>query len=214
MEEEKLEIEGYKPLRNDRNKDGGGIYIGILERLEYIYTVVEKKRDIEESLWLVINNTRMALRIGVIYAPQESRTVKEEYIKMYESINEQILAAKQKNQKLLLMGDFNCKIGGYIDGNNKEVSKSGPNFLQMLKSNKLFLLNGSEKCKGLWTRKEGDTRSILDYIIVDQEDECAVTEMLIDEERHYAPVRDEKSKDHVTSDHNTLLARFNWLFEE
>ena len=37
MEEEKLEIEGYKPLRNDRNKDGGGIYIGILERLEYIY---------------------------------------------------------------------------------------------------------------------------------------------------------------------------------
>ena len=112
------------------------------------------------------------------------------------------------------MGDFNCKIGGYIEGNNKEVSKSGPNFLQMLKSNKLFLLNGSEKCKGLWTRKEGDTRSILDYIIVDQEDECAVTEMLIDEERYYAPIRDEKSKDHVTSDHNTLLARFNWLFEE
>ena len=65
----------------------------------------------------------------------------------------------------------------------------------------------------MWTRK-GDTKSILDYIIVDQEDECAVTEMLIDEERHYAPVRDEKSKDHVTSDHNTLVARFNWLFEE
>ena len=133
---------------------------------------------------------------------------------MYESISEQILAAKQNNQKLLLMGDFNCKIGGYIEGNTKEVSKSGPNFLHMLKSNKLFLLNGSEKCKGLWTRTEGDTKSILDYITVNQEDEGAVTEMLIDEGRKYAPARDEKNKDHVTSDHNTILATFNWFFDE
>ena len=27
IDEEKLEIEGYEPFRNDRNKDGGGIYI-------------------------------------------------------------------------------------------------------------------------------------------------------------------------------------------
>ena len=62
--------------------------------------------------------------------------------------------------------------------------------------------------------QEGSTRSVLDYIAVNQEDECAITELVIDEGRQYTPVRAEKNKDHITSDHNTLLAKFNWLIDE
>ena len=43
------------------------------------------------------------IRIGVIYAPQESRTKISEYKKMYEKINEQVRMGKDKNQKILLM---------------------------------------------------------------------------------------------------------------
>ena len=83
--DETMEIEGYHLLRNDRNKDGGGIVIGVVERLKHITTIVEKKKDVEESLWVAVNNrTRTKLRVGVIYAPQECRTTAEEYIKMYE----------------------------------------------------------------------------------------------------------------------------------
>ena len=213
IEEEELKIEGYEWFRNDRNKDGGGIAIAMQKRVYDISTIVEKKRDVEEALWVVTDNTKIALRIGVIYAPQESRTGRDEYTKMYESINQQILAAKQKDQKLLLMGDFNCKIGTHIAGNTNEVTKSGRNFIHMIKSNKLVLLNGLEKCEGLWTREDGDTKSVLDYIMVNQEDESAITDVVIDEEKQYAPTREEKNKD-VTSDHNTMLAEFNWLFDE
>ena len=84
----------------------------------------------------------------------------------------------------------------------------------MLKDNKLLMINGTEKCSGLWTREENGSRSVLDYIAVNQEDEAAVLDMMIDERKEYAPTRSEKSKEHVTSDHHTLVAKFNWMIDE
>ena len=160
--------------RNDRDQDGGGVLIGIQKQLENIVTVVEKQHAVEENLWLVIDNNQVAIRVGVIYAPQESRTAKEAYEEMYQNIERQIVIAKQEKQKLLMMGDFNCKVGKVIKGNNAEVSKSGKIFNQMITRNKLLVLNSLESCKGIWTREEGGTRSVLDYIIVDQKDGSTV----------------------------------------
>ena len=39
MEKEILEIDGYTPLRNDRNKDGGGIIIYVENKLKHITTI-------------------------------------------------------------------------------------------------------------------------------------------------------------------------------
>ena len=162
--------------------------IAVQNKLEHIMTVVESKKEIEEALWIVINNKKTKLRIGVIYAPQESRTSKAQYKTMYESINDQILLAKQHEQKLLLLGDFNCKIGEHITGNTKEVTKSGRNFLKMVKNNKLTIVNTMEKCEGVWTRAEGQSKSVLDYMLVDAEEEQAVKKLLIDEKREFSPV--------------------------
>ena len=213
MDEEDLQIDGYKNLRNDRNKDGGGVLIAVQEKLYNITTIVEKMKDVEESIWVVINNTCTAIRIGLIYAPQESRTTKEEYQIMYENISKQITIAKEKEQKLLLMGDFNCKVGEIIVGNGKEITKSAKNFLKMIKSNKLTLLNAAEKCSGLWTRIEGTSRSVLDYVVTQKEDEHNFIEMRIDETKELAPTRDDNDGG-TTSDHNTIVAKFNWLVDD
>ena len=98
----------------------------------------------KKSLWIGIDNKQVAIRLGVIYTPQESRTSKEQYKEMYEHIDEQIMMAKQKNQKLLMMGDFNCKIGTVIHGNSTEVSLSGKMFKKMIARNKLLVLNTLE----------------------------------------------------------------------
>ena len=210
MEEEKIEVDGYDTsLRNDRDKDGGGILIGIQNQLKGIITVVEKHSGVEESLWITLDNKQVAIRLGVIYAPQESRTSKEKYKEMYEHLEEQILLAKQKNQKLLLMGDFNCKIGNVIKGNTTEVSLAGRIFNKMIEKNKLLVLNGLERCNGIWTREEGGSRNILDYVIIDQGDEDAVVDMTVDEKKEAAPTTMEGSK----SDHNVIMATLNWLIE-
>ena len=80
MEKEKIEIEGYyTDVGNDRNKDGRGILVGVQNQLKSIITVVEQHQGVEESLWFTLDNNQVAVRIGVIYAPQKSRTSKEGY---------------------------------------------------------------------------------------------------------------------------------------
>ena len=74
---------------------------------------------------------------------------------MYHGIENQILLAKQNKQKLLMLGDFNCKVGQSIKENTVEVSKSGKIFNKMVEKNQLVVVNAMEKCRGTWTRKEG-----------------------------------------------------------
>ena len=41
----KLDLDGYEPFRNDRNDEGGGIYVGVRKELKYITTEVKKTKD-------------------------------------------------------------------------------------------------------------------------------------------------------------------------
>ena len=95
-EKEKLEIEGYKMLRNDRNEEGGGVMVAVKEKYKNIVIEVSREKDMEESLWMVFGS-REKMRIGVVYAPQESRTIKKELKKMYVRIEEQLEEARKKN---------------------------------------------------------------------------------------------------------------------
>ena len=161
----------------------------------------------------MIDNKQVAIRVGVIYAPQESRTSKDKYKEMYKSIGEQILLAKQNNQKLMMLGDFNCKIGQVIKGNNAEISMAGKMFNKMIEKNKLLVLNSMDSCVGTWTREEGETKSVLDYLVINQKDEKAVKGMIVDEGKEFAPTTTDPKKDSTTSDHNALIAKLDWLIE-
>ena len=72
--------------------------------------------DPAEQLWVKITNQRIKIRIGLIYAPQESRTKKEKLQPMYEKIRQQIEKGKVSKEKTIVLGDFNCKIGAEVKG--------------------------------------------------------------------------------------------------
>ena len=120
--------------------------------------------------WMVVDNTKIKIRIGVVYAPQESRTKKKQYKELYERVEKQIDEARERGQKLMILGDFNCKIGDAIPGNKPEVSKSGKLMKQMVKKQKLSILNSIDVCEGTWTRTEGDSKSIIDYVLMWKEE--------------------------------------------
>ena len=213
LEKEGLKIEGYELYRNDRDNFGGGILIGVRIELEGVCTIVEKSKDVGEMLWVAIDNNRVKLRIGAVYAPQESRTSKERLKQMYEKVGEQVLKAKEKQQSTVILGDLNCKIGDVIKGNRPEVTKGGKLLLKFVKNNDLLILNQSEKCRGLWTRCEGISTSVLDYFIIDNESSTAFETMLIDEEREFSPASYDQNV--ITySDHNIMIAKFNWIVME
>ena len=167
-EAEDLKLDGYEVYRNDRNNEGGGVLIAVRTEIENICTIVHKGSNVGEMLWVVMDNGKAKVRIGVVYAPQESRTSKEQLETMYEEINDQILQARERHQRLLLMGDFNGKIGDVVRGNKSEVTTSGRLLLKLAKQENLAILNTLEVCNGTWTRTEGDSRSVIDYILMDK----------------------------------------------
>ena len=103
---------------------------------------------------------------------------------MYEDIRQQIKIGKEEKQQILIIGDFNAKIGEAVEGNKTQVTKGGRQLLAN-KENMIILNTVKEKCKGVWTRVQGDEKSIIDYVLTDASSANTVKEMKIDEEKQY-----------------------------
>ena len=69
---------------------------------------------------------------------------------------------KMEQHMIIVMGDMNCKICDFIDGNKEEISKGGNFMIKMIKENNMIILNSLEKCREKWTRSSGREKSIID----------------------------------------------------
>lgn len=57
---------------------------------------MEKQDEVGEVMWVAISNGRTSIRVGVVYAPQESKTNLEKLKIMYKGIKKQIQEAREK----------------------------------------------------------------------------------------------------------------------
>ena len=186
-----FEIDGYEIKRNDRTADGGGVLLAYKKSLINIMKLVSKYNDHNsEVLWMKLDNGVEKIRIGVVYMPQECRTLLKDIQSIYKSITDEAKAAVENGEKIMILGDFNCKIGLEIAGNNEEVSKGGRELLKLANKLSLKILNSHKCCSGLWTRQQDDERSVLDYILIKKEDVKQVNLMKIDGERDVTPTCD------------------------
>ena len=169
-----------------------------------------------QSLWILLTNTKKKIRIGVIYAPQENVTPNNELKLMYEDIREQIKIGKEEKQQILIIGDFNAKIGEAVEGNKTQVTKGGRQLLKLANKENMIILNTvKEKCKGLWTRVQGEEKSITDYVLTDASSANTVKEMKIDEEKQYGLHKLDKNtatneNRKIYSDHNSILINLDF----
>ena len=128
---------------------------------------------------------------------------------MYEHVKARINKVKQDNERILITGDFNAKVGDFIPGNKTEVTKSGKLLLKMALEQELMMVNKSTKCQGKWTRILGEEQSILDYFLIFQEDEPYIDSFKIDEDKEYTPRYKEKNKT-TYSDHCAIISTVRW----
>ena len=151
---------------NNRNLEGGGVLLAVRNELKYVTTEVKKTKDKVESLWIVIDNKRIKIRIGIVYFPQEQdQDIKE----IYKVIKQQVRESAENSESLIVVGDFNCKVGDVVKGNKKKKSTGGKKLIQFAEKEGLVIGNSMEICEGTWTREEGKSKSILDYAIFDEE---------------------------------------------
>ena len=170
-EEKNIELEGYDTVyRNDREAGaGGGILIAVHNNLRHVVCEAAKTNDGYESIWMVLDNRKVKLKIGVVYFPQEKDLTTIEAENIYSMISEEIKEGRRCGQSTIVVGDFNCKVGSKIKGNKEEKTEGGKMLIKLLREEKLAMINGSELCKGLWTRVEKNQKSILDYVLMTKE---------------------------------------------
>ena len=209
-ENAKQTIEGYKTIAMNRNEDGGGLMIAIKNELANVVVVLEEIETPAEMMWLLLSNTKVNVRIGVVYAPQESRTKAKDLKEMYKYIQKQIEEAKRHKQKVLIIGDFNCKIGNHIQGNKDEITKGGKLLLKMVEKMELEIMNCNNVCEGKWTRVQGNGKSVLDYVIMDKDTAYITKKMKIDESQEITPYHD-TCKGRIYTDHNAVTVEVNWV---
>ena len=208
--DENIKIDGYH-FENNNNEEGkGGVTIGLCNEIRHMGVVLEKVTLEYETIWIKLSNEHIKIRIGNIYAPQESRTEKKVFEEMYRHICEQNLEAEKQGEKILILGDFNCKIGECIKGNRKEVTKSGKMLKKMVQDEGLKILNATNKTVGVWTRIEGETRSIIDYCLISEESLEYVEKMEIDEKKDFTPFNITGDR-MIYSDHCAITVTINWL---
>ena len=147
--QEKIEITGYKLYRLDETSYSGGIIIGVQNTIKTVVVELKDYSEIGWIKWILINNGRIALRLGVVYAPQENVTPVKELKRMYKEIEENAEIAQRERQMIVVVGDFNCKIGKHIKGNKETVTKGGRLLLKMVRKNNLKIVNASNKTKGI-----------------------------------------------------------------
>ena len=89
------------------------------------------------------------------------------------------------------------------------MSKSGKILLKTAVEADLSILNKSTKCQGKWTRIQGKEKSILDYILIFQDDEQYINHIEIDEEKMHTPGYKENSRT-VYTDHCAMICSMRW----
>ena len=212
-EEDRISVEGYQIIRKDRNKDGGGVLLGI--KSKYKNAVVEleaKKVKNLESVWAILGH-KTKYRVGVIYAPQGDKINNKDLKDIYENIGEEIKEGKEQDNKIVMMGDFNAKVGGMIPNGEIEMNRGGKELSSLVEKNELTIINALEERVGTWTRKEKGKRSIIDYVIMEQKDLDKVKQIWIDEEKEWTPYR-VTEKGEVYTDHCAMICEVDWKIGE
>ena len=210
-----MKIPGYFIIRNDRNNEGGGVLLAVKEQYKNITTEVARINDIEESLWITIGS-RTVYQVGIIYVAKGDGEKKDKLQKMYNRITQEVGEAKLKSKNVLVMGDFNCKVGEVINGNKREISKGRKMMLKMSQNSEMQLANTWKGTNGLWTRREGENKSVIDYIIMQKEHMTGIQEMEVDEEKEWTPFRVIKQDGilrTIYTDHNAIKCEIDWKIE-
>ena len=136
------------------------------------------KDEVEGVVWIELkaeNGEKMA--IGVVYANPEGVRCQETE-EQFEKVADDVLKWRSLGYKVLLMGDFNAHIGR---GEEEVPNKNGRRLLNLAYAGNLVIGNELSVCKGRWTWECREKKSVIDYMLFQQEHRQEVVEMVVED---------------------------------
>ena len=171
--QEKIAISGSTWVGKSRqHKEGGGGGYFIKNSIKNSSSVEPDNNTTTEILWIKLKlKGQENLFIGVLYGKQESKHCRKELEEGYEVIEISVYSYTKTNNKIILVGDFNGKIGNDENGitnGDTSITANGRRVRSMVRTLNMDILNKHAKCEGKWTRvntKNCNEKSIIDYAI-------------------------------------------------
>lgn len=164
-----------KPREGDIMHGGVGFYVHE-NIIPYVQIITES--NYSEALWIKLQGNKSICNtyLASIYIPTQniSTDKRNEY---FNNLLHDICYFKTKGN-IILMGDFNARVGrsAVINDNiskfgEERKNRNGNMLIQFLRKNNLYSLNNRNTERTEYTRYDKVTgeRSVLDYIIVDQD---------------------------------------------
>ena len=127
------------------------------------------------------------------YGPQENDPETNCNL-FYQNLSIQIEQAFLSEDSVIMVGDFNAKLGkDVIGGEVHPMSPNGKLLFSLCNKYNLFILNSSNLCKAVFTRIHNYTnkvkKSVLEYVLVSADLYSQFVSMHIDEEKLFTPWR-------------------------
>ncbi|XP_049786036.1 craniofacial development protein 2-like [Schistocerca cancellata] len=172
-----------------------GVKAGIAQWGEGLYIRKEMERNVvairyinERLMWIDLRVASKKIRIVSVYSHCEG-TDQEKMDSFYDALSDVVVRGKDKDS-VLLMGDFDARIGNRTEGYEKvmgkfgedmEANSKGKQLLDFCASMGLVITNSFFKNKNIhrYTWEVRGTRSVIDYIITDQEFRKAVRDTCV-----------------------------------
>ena len=142
------DVQGFSVVR-DKNM-GGGIFLDIRHGL--YETVMIDSGDKAQFVTVRLTDKDFNVQIVLVYGPQENdlEDVRESF---YHDVSVQIQTAYLNGDSVVLVGDFNAKLGHSVVQNDiHSMSKNSELLFDMFNNYNMKLLNSSKFCTGTFTR--------------------------------------------------------------
>ena len=166
--------------RRKESKKGGGI-MAIWNKNEW--KVQELKSKNEDILIIEVNKGKEKHIIATIYLSVNDTDKNKKLTNEIKEITE-----KYKDEKLIVMGDFNAHIG--IIG-EQSLNQNGRLIRKLMECSDLILLNIDEnKTKGKITWRQGGHESVIDFVFCNEKMYNNVESIEIDEAREIMDISD------------------------
>ena len=105
--------------------------------------------------------------------------------KLEEKISKDIATLRDEGNSIILLGDFNGHIrveDGGIPGGDVVTDTNGRRVINLTNNTGLTMLNNQQNCVGKWTWMKNNSRSIIDYVLLDKKLHTKKVSMSIDDD--------------------------------
>ena len=202
---EKVNIQYFKWIGlNRQNKDEGVIEFLINKFVIKSCTIAQNlNKTIHEFMSIKLNLTNNeSMMVCLYYGKEESRSTKKQSENKFNQISTYTKNCIDNNSYVLILGDFNAKIGNDqegIENGDRIISRNGFLLRDMIKMQHLQLINSVPCCVGKWTRINtcnNNEKSIIDYGLCNSKLTSIISKVM----NH----KNTSSKEKI-SDHNTFI---------